>query len=801
MLYYVTIQGGIHMEKYNKAVNNVYKRINDCVILGLTGRTGSGCTTTAHILETSDFYRLNLPSPKKSQFLNTEERKYAIVYNFAKKNWKPFITFEVSSIILSFVFEKRFEDFIKYLDELCEGSETRNFHISGYTELKSKLNGIHDFFEDKHFVKLSQNPESDDTYNEIKEYCETTLKKRKASLYELLSEYSCYESTKSKFKKSKEKKSQLYTFLMQSFGNNIRSSGNPFENNFDENHFTEIAKRIGKIVDCIINKEKDTKICIDAIRNPYEAYCFKDKYKQFYLVSVSTNDIDRRTRLKKFNEEQLLSLDNMEYPVDFTDGKIFYQQSIAECLQIADIHLYNPNSNLLQHEILTKNLIRYICLMLHPGLVTPTHIERCMQMAFTAKLNSGCLSRQVGAVITDKDYYIKSIGWNDVPQGQVSCNLRTIQNYFSEHDTDTYSEFELENKQFREAMRYLSEDYSKWLKHCKSFYNTPICFKDMYNGIKRDKNQVFTRSLHAEENAFLQISKFGGQGIKGGKLFVTASPCELCSKKSYQLGIEDIYYIDPYPGIASTHVLKGSSKNNPKLHLFYGAIGNAYFALYMQRFAIKDELQFVSGINIKNKISNQNNSNTSVFHDNIEYKYYEINLVFRTRTQIEFLQKATLSPLTEELTEIPKNISWTGSSYIKTTNEKKGDDYSIIEQNKGNGNYRIILCPKNKISKNEDFTYKICTSVSDENEIMNPILSHHVNAKIKNLKLKVSFNKKFFKDKQPSAFKLKQYADIDKNIIYDEQPLECTEEGDNYSWSREFDDPILLYTYSIEWDF
>ena len=84
------------------------------------------------------------------------------------------------------------------------------------------------------------------------------------------------------------------------------------------------------------------------------------------------------------------------------------------------------------------------------------------------------------------------------------------------------------------------------------------CFKDIYNGITGKPNQVHTRALHAEENAFLQIAKYGGAKIQGGKLFTTASPCELCSKKAYQLGIKEIYYIDPYPGIKSNHCIHGT---------------------------------------------------------------------------------------------------------------------------------------------------------------------------------------------------------------------------------------------------
>ena len=87
----------------------------------------------------------------------------------------------------------------------------------------------------------------------------------------------------------------------------------------------------------------------------------------------------------------------------------------------------------------------------------------------------------------------------------------------------------------------------------------------------------------------MQIIKYGGSGIEGGLLFTTASPCELCAKKAYQLGIKEIYYIDPYPGIAENHILKGGL-NNPELVLFSGAIGRAYHRLYSPIVPYKDEL-------------------------------------------------------------------------------------------------------------------------------------------------------------------------------------------------------------------
>ena len=82
---------------------------------------------------------------------------------------------------------------------------------------------------------------------------------------------------------------------------------------------------------------------------------------------------------------------------------------------------------------------QYVSLILHPGLITPSQLERCMQLAYNTKFNSGCLSRQVGAVVTRADFSIQSVGWNDVPKGQVSCLLRDTEEYCQNKDDESFS--------------------------------------------------------------------------------------------------------------------------------------------------------------------------------------------------------------------------------------------------------------------------------------------------------------------------------------------------------------------------
>lgn len=292
---------------------------------------------------------------------------------------------------------------------------------------------------------------------------------------------------------------------------------------------------------------------------------------------------------------ELFSLDQMEYPEKVQNNyEIFYHQNIQSCLEIADVYIYNPNIQNHKYYYLTEQIVKYIALILHPGLVAPTHLERCMQLAFNAKYNSGCLSRQVGAVVTGTDFSVRAVGWNDVPKGQVPCNLRCVEDYCLNKDEESFSEYELNDHLFSETLYAIKEEVLP--DNDRQF---AYCFKGIYNGLTGKDNQVHTRALHAEENAFLQISKYGGAEIQGGKLFTTASPCELCSKKAYQLGIKEIYYIDPYPGISSSHILKFGRNGNPKMILFTGAIGNAYIALYSPIMSYKDELELYTGVSVK----------------------------------------------------------------------------------------------------------------------------------------------------------------------------------------------------------
>lgn len=787
-----------------EAISQVYESKERMLIIGLTGRTGSGCSTVANILGTNSFGELDLKSTKKYDFKNSEERKEYIIYEYMKypNRWQPFSIIEVSGLILASALELGIEEFCNYINKITDTQKRETINIGEKTKVIEGITQLNYMFEEAQKYPLNPDKFNIDSIdiNLYYNFYMDKLKKYKKRFRHILDSYTCYETYNDKIKGKQQSKYHLYTYLMQKFGNNVRCSGNPFNDIFDEKKYRQFVNRIVNLIK-IINKYNEenqissTRICIDAIRNPYEAMFLKDKYRSFYLMAINTTDQDRCERLRNLTSEELKNLDTIEYAQKTKfPQEVFYHQSIESCLEYAGIHIYNPNINDGKYYSLTSQLIKYISLMLHPGIITPTHIERCMQLAYNTKFNSGCLSRQVGAVVTREDYSIQSVGWNDVPKGQISCLLRDADLYCHNKDRETYSQFEIENGNFANSIKTINEaTQDRLCGRCM-----PYCFKDVYNSLTHQKNQVYTRALHAEENAFLQISKYGGTQVKNGNLFTTASPCELCAKKAYQLGIRKIYYINPYPGISRTHILTFGKNSNPKMILFNGAIGQSYIDFYEPRIATKDELELLTDVNIKDLISNEHQKKELAYSD-IEYNNVEINFCFiKWRNEIECTRKINATILANDFSEITRTIVWTGSSYDGTELIKEESDKDItITQSKNILPYTYKLIAHR--DKGSPLNYSVLTKAKDDQNVMEPYLAHMVKHKTKMLILQVSLPKE---NNNISEVKATAYADLEMNTLVNETPLQATnDKTDHIIYRIEIPNANVNYTYAIEWKF
>lgn len=607
-------------------LDQLYSLRRNFTIIGLTGRTGSGCSDLATILSNDFNEILNIRQPEEIDE-SVFQRKFEITHDFTKHNWKRYKVIEYKKVLLLLLLPRLYKypknellyDFYRYklanesnkvktleikekIKSIILLNENLIKEISSIGDLKtlkqpSNLSKLNDLFWSKPFNDLA---------NEIND---------------ILKDEGLIERI----------------MLLHHTANNFRKSGRPFKtNNSDPKNIYSIAKVINRIIKATKqNSENDEcHIVIDSLRNSLEINFFKERFSAFYLIAVK-NDARKSKLLKSYGKanskivDRLLEIDDEEYKcTDYQKG-IFYTPDVQNCIQIADYHInYNIlNSDLNNKEQSLKNnfsffsveeqLMKLQALIQQPGIITPDPTERVMQLAYTARLNSGCISRQVGAVVTDDEFSTKAIGWNDVPKGAIPCSVRNIKNLSIK--PFGFTKFELgeglkETEQINadEADNLLDNESNKFNEYLISNFNEeklpseklggrncPYCFKQAYNSFSGEKNQVHTRSLHAEENAMMQISRSGGQGLKNGYLFTTASPCELCAKKAYQLGVRTIYYIDPYPGISRNHILKSNEATDPKMVLFSGAVGRAYHKLYEPFLSQKDEIALLTNFKLE----------------------------------------------------------------------------------------------------------------------------------------------------------------------------------------------------------
>lgn len=603
-------------------LDQLYSLRRDFSVIGLTGRTGSGCSEVSKILNTP-FNELENISSIESFSDGKFKRKFQIVNDFCKENWKEYKVIEYKRVLLFLLIptlisnpkNKLLFDYYKLdLNGSFNDTEIKLLKTKIQRLIQPKVTLVKDILEIKSPDKVSTKPKLrllyqifwGDDFNELADKINNEL-------------FDC---------------SFLHRkFLLHTVSNNYRRSKQPFNDGTDNpDNIFYIAKVINRIIKATHLCESKCHVVIDSLKNSLEINFFKERYSAFYQIAVK-NDNRSEDLLKKYKTQDdskvkiLMNMDDVEYKVKDYENGIFFSPDIQNCIQMSDYHInknprYTSIASLKNQQYyifysLEEQLLKLQTIIQQPGLITPEPIERIMQLAFTVRLNSGCISRQVGAVVTDEDYSVKAVGWNDSPAGSLPCSLRNVKEI--DESPFGFTKFELgegtketeiisededgkeidsESKEFH---TYLKENFTEknYPKEKLKGRNCPFCFKSAYNAFSGEKNQVHTRSLHAEENAMLQITKYGGQPLVNGNLFTTASPCELCAKKAYQLGIKKVFYIDPYPGISRNHILKSNANKDPKMILFIGAVGIAYNKFYTPFMSQKDELALLTGHSFK----------------------------------------------------------------------------------------------------------------------------------------------------------------------------------------------------------
>lgn len=347
------------------ALSTVFNESSDFIVIGLTGRTGSGCSTSAKIMAGDN---LPLPSPEDSHFEGNERRKYKIIKNFIDVKWRKFEWLQVKSVISRFLLELNHPQFCSLV------AETLGLELSDVVEKLTPFKKEYDEF-----------------HQEIKEFLSKKEEDKKKEAFTIY--FKRLPIFSDNLKQSlKTISMSAYTSLYQKVGDNIRASGKANKSTFDPSKVFTFPSVINKVIKAAkYSSRQENRPCyivIDAIRNPYEAIFLKGRHSDFYLISINTNNENRLKHLReshKFSEQQIIELDEKEYPKKLIGHNKYISQNIQKCIEISDVHINNPKDDNYGNSELASQLAWYIALMMHPGLVMPTSIENCMQIAYSAK--------------------------------------------------------------------------------------------------------------------------------------------------------------------------------------------------------------------------------------------------------------------------------------------------------------------------------------------------------------------------------------------------------------------------------
>jgi deoxycytidylate deaminase len=397
---------------------------------------------------------------------------------------------------------------------------------------------------------------------------------------------------------SEKGKSTAYTSLMNKIrgGDLLRRKYSPailadlvikkiFEDRIEEAEMPDdptkfTSRRVCYIIDSIKNKKE-----LDLLRQTYQ-----DLFYCFSIFSPREERVDYLVNGKKLNPDEAKELIDTDEYENNTDG-----QDVRNTFVEADFFIRASEANL---KDIDKRIERFMHLIFESQIITPFKHENAMYEAKSAAGNSACMSRQVGACITDLELNILSTGWNDVPkpggnlyrEGDIPDNRCFNKGKCYNDDTKNILTADIvktliSDEKIRSLLLTNEEIEKKLKKESSSIGNTAGVSLSVVPGgansvAKEEKalteidsndaitaattilsNRIsllvrgstkvrdlieFSRSVHAEMHAIISGCQLNGTKMIGGKLYCTTYPCHNCARHIVAAGIKEVYYIEPY---------------------------------------------------------------------------------------------------------------------------------------------------------------------------------------------------------------------------------------------------------------
>ena len=288
---------------------------------------------------------------------------------------------------------------------------------------------------------------------------------------------------------------------------------------------------------------KSRRICyiIDSIKNTDELELLKIVYRDIHYSIGIFSPIEERQknlRLRSMSEPEISSLIDLDSGEEIPQG-----QKVRDTFIRSDYFLRIESA---VNQSIEEKLKRFLNLIFCTKVVTPTFEETAMYHAASAANNSACLSRQVGAALTDSKGEILSIGWNDVPKAGGGLYQSKINDLLSSSDMRCWN---LGSKGCwnDEEKNIITNDLVNILIDEKIVEESKRA--ELFKKVRNSKIKSiveFSRAIHAEMHAIITASQTAGERVRDGSLYITTYPCHNCARHIIVAGIKKVYYIEPY---------------------------------------------------------------------------------------------------------------------------------------------------------------------------------------------------------------------------------------------------------------
>ncbi|EHY9861130.1 deoxycytidylate deaminase [Vibrio parahaemolyticus] len=285
--------------------------------------------------------------------------------------------------------------------------------------------------------------------------------------------------------------------------------------------------------DAVLKTKEKIAYIIDQLKHPDEVKLLRSVYpRNFYLIGLIRTEVERRLNL----EEEKIKDTKIDELIRRDRKDVKNGQQVEKTLYNADYFIHNVHNH---SQLLEKAVDRFIKLVHDVNGMTPTVDEIGMHAAYSASLRSACLSRQVGASISDDSGNIIATGCNDVPSfGGGLYNSNSLNDFRCVHRGQC------------------SNDKHKSLLHdeIKEILEERITNSNVVNELiekitsetKISSLIEYSRAVHAEMDAIVSLARSVRDSTVGMTLYSTTYPCHNCARHIVAAGIRRVVYIEPY---------------------------------------------------------------------------------------------------------------------------------------------------------------------------------------------------------------------------------------------------------------